>query len=94
MGRPITSAQALLTKKHMSCFVGHQQGRQIAYSRRGDGQEMTAIICGSCYEHNEDYLGPQGNQHFRGFYVLHDVNDGAFDEMAVSIKFLKSRYDY
>jgi hypothetical protein len=48
MGRPITSAQALLTKKHMSCFAGHQQGRMIAYGKRADGKEMTSIICGSC----------------------------------------------
>jgi len=92
MGRPITSAQALLTKKHMSCFAGHQQGRQIAYSRRADGKEMTAIIAGSFYEHDEDYLGEQGNQHWRGLYMLHEVNDGAFDEMAVSIRFLKENY--
>jgi len=92
MGRPITTAQALLTKKHMSCFAGHQQGRQIAYSRRADGKEMTAIICGSFYEHDEDYLGPQGNQHFRGCYMLHEVDDGSFDEMAVSLRFLKERY--
>jgi hypothetical protein len=94
MGRPITSAAALLTKKHMSCFAGHQQGRMISYGRRADGQEMTAIIAGSFYEHEEAYLGAQGNQHWRGFYVLHDVHDGAFDEMAVSIKFLKERYNY
>jgi hypothetical protein len=48
----------------------------------------------NCYEHDEDYLGAQGNQHYRGFYVLHDVKDGSFDEMAVSIKFLKERYNY
>jgi hypothetical protein len=53
---------------------------------------MTAIIAGSCYEHNEDYLGPQGNEHWRGFYMLHEVNDGAFDEMAVSINYLKATY--
>ena len=94
MGRPITTANAILTKKHMSCFAGHQQGRQIAYGKRADGKEMTAIICGSCYLHDESYLGPQGNQHYRGFYVLHDVNDGSFDEMAVSIKFLMERYNY
>lgn len=92
MGRPITTANALLNKKHMSCFAGHQQGRNIAYARRADGREMTAIICGSCYEHDEDYLGPQGNQHYRGIYMLHEVNDGHFDEMAVSIKYLKENY--
>ncbi len=92
MGRPITTANALLTKKHMSCFAFHQQGRQIAYGRRADGTEMTAIICGSCYEHDEAYMGPQGNQIWRGFYMLHDVVDGACDEMAVSIKYVKENY--
>ena len=92
MGRPVTSAQALLTKKHMSCFAGHQQGRQIAYARKADGSEITAIIAGSCYEHNEDYLNHQGNQHWRGFYVLHEVNNGAFDEMAVSLNYVNMKY--
>lgn len=92
LGRPVTSAQMLLTKKHMSCFAGHQQGRMIAYGRRADGKEMTAIIAGSCYEHSEDYLGPQGNEHWRGFYMLHEVKDGAFDEMAVSLNYLRERY--
>jgi hypothetical protein len=92
MNKAITTANALLAKKHMSCVAGHQQGRQIAYAKRADGKEMTAIICGSCYEHDEDYLGPQGNQHYRGFYMFHEVNDGAFDEMAVSIKYVKDNY--
>jgi hypothetical protein len=92
MGRPITSARAILTKKHMSCFAGHQQGRDIAYGLRADGKEMTAIICGSFYEHDEDYLNYQTNNHFRGFYVLNDVVDGTFEEMPVSIKFLRRKY--
>lgn len=92
MGRPITTAQALLTKKHMSCFAGHQQGRQIAYGMRADGSEMTAIIAGSCYEHEEAYLGPQGNNHFRGCYHLFDVHNGRFDELPLTLKYLKEKY--
>lgn len=92
MGRPITSAQALLNKKHMSCFAGHQQGRMIAYGRRADGKEMTAIIAGSCYLHDEDYLSYQTNVHWRGIYMLHNVVDGSFDEMAVSLDYLKGKY--
>jgi len=92
MGRPIGSASALLSKKHMSCFAGHQQGRQIAYGMRADGHEMTAIICGSCYEHDENYLGAQGNNHFRGAYMLYDVRDGRFDELPLTLKYLKERY--
>jgi hypothetical protein len=91
-GRPASSASVLLNKKHMSCIAGHQQGRQAASAYKADGKRITAIIAGSCYEHNEDYLGPQGNNHWRGLVVLHDVNDGEFDEMYVSLKYLEGKY--
>lgn len=92
MGRPITSARALLTKMHMSCFAGHQQGRDIAYAKRADGAKLTAIIAGSAYLHDESYLNPQTNNVWRGIYVLHEVENGSFDEMPVSLNFLKERY--
>ena len=93
MGRPITSAKALLTKLHMSCVAGHQQGRDIAFSKRADGIDMTAIIAGSFYSHAETYLSPYTNNHWRGFFMLHSVKDGSFDEMAVSIEYLKRRFE-
>jgi hypothetical protein len=90
-GRPASSAAALLRKTNMSCVAGHQQGKQIAYATRADGKTLTAIIAGSCYEHDEDYMGPQGNKHWRGCLMLHEVNDGAFDEMWLSLAYLKNR---
>lgn len=92
MGRPVSSAKALLSKKHMSSVAGHMQGRDVAFDKRADGKQMTALIIGSCYLHNEDYLGEQGNQHWRGIYMLHNVNDGSFDEMAVPLSYLKDNY--
>lgn len=92
LGRPCSSAAVQLGKKHMSCISGHQQGLQIATSYRADGKRLTSVIAGSCYEHQEDYLGPQGNKHWQGILVLHDVQDGEFDLMPVSLKFLKDRY--
>lgn len=92
MGRPVTTAQACLTKKHMSCIQGHQQGLQIATGYRGDGTLLTSVIAGSCYEHDEDYLGPQGNKHWRGFLVLHAVRDGSYDLMPVSLEYINQRY--
>lgn len=92
MGRPITSAKAVLTKLHMSAFAGHQQGRDIAFSQRADGGDMTAIISGSFYQHAEAYLNPFTNQHWRGMFFLHEVKDGSFDEMAISIKYLKRKF--
>ena len=92
MDRPIERAAALITKKHMSCVAGHQQGRDIAYGQRGDGRTITAIIAGSFYDHEETYMSPQSNNHWRGIYVFNEVHDGAFDEMAVSLDYLKRRW--
>lgn len=92
MGKPITSAKSLLTKLHMSAYAGHQQGRDIAYAKRADGKDMTAIISGSFYQHSEAYMNPFTNDHWRGLYMLHEVKDGSFDEMAVSMTYLKRRF--
>lgn len=92
MGKPITTARALLSKLHMSSFAFHQQGRDVAFGKRADGTQMISIIAGSCYPHNEGYLNPQTNNHWRGLYVLNDVKDGAFEEMAISLKYLARKY--
>lgn len=92
MGRPVTTARALLQKKYMSCFAGHQQGYDVATAYRGDGNRITSIICGSCYLHEEDFLGPQGNKHFRGLVMLNEVADGSFDEMKISLDYLRDKY--
>jgi hypothetical protein len=92
LGRPCTSAAAQLSKKHMSCIAGHQQGLQIATGHRADGSRLTSIIAGSCYEHDEDYMGPQGNKHWRGCMMLHEVKDGEFDIMPISLSYLEKKY--
>src|SRR3990167_785203 len=92
MGRPVASAAALLSKKHQSCIMGHVQGRQIAYGTRADGTQITGLFVGGFYQHDEDYLKWQGNKHWRGLWVLHEVKDGSFDEMPVSISYLKRKY--
>jgi hypothetical protein len=92
LGRPCGSAAVQLNKKHMSCVAGHQQGFQVATSYRADGKRLTSIIAGSCYEHNEDYMGPQGNNHWRGALMLHNVNDGEFDLVQVPLGYLEKKY--
>ena len=93
MGRPATTASAMVSKLHMSCVAGHQQGKQVAYGKRPDGSTITCIIAGSCYEHDEHYLDHQTNKHFRGIVMLHEVNNGSFDEMFVSLSYLKKKYE-
>lgn len=92
MLRPVSSAANLLAKKHQSCVMGHVQDRQIAYGRRADGRAITCIFSGLSHPHNEDYLGPQGNASWRGIWMFHEVVDGSFDEMPVSLQFLKRKY--
>lgn len=91
-GRPAATAGAQLRKANMSCIAGHQQGRQVAYASKATGETITSIIAGSCYEHEEDYLGVQGNKHWRGVALLNEVNNGSFDEMFVSLNFLNEHY--
>lgn len=92
MGRPVTSPNALITKKHMSCVMGHVQNDGIASQYRADGKRITGIFAGCCYLHDEDYLGAQGNNHFRGVWMLYDVEDGEFNALQIPLTFLKEKY--
>lgn len=93
MGRPAGSPAAIISKLHMSCIAGHQQGKQIAYGKRADGKPICSIIVGSYYLHDESYMDQLSNRHWRGLVVLNEVNDGHFDEMLLSIEYLQRKYD-
>lgn len=92
MGRPVSSARLMLTKKHQSCIMGHVQDRDIAFACRADGKRMTGIFAGIFYQHEEEYLNPQTNRSWRGIWMLNEVDDGQFDEMPISINYLERNY--
>lgn len=92
MGRPASSAATIINKLHMSCIAGHQQGKQVAYGKRADGQPITSIIVGSYYLHDESYMDKLSNRHWRGLLVMNEVQDGHFDEMFLSIEYLERKY--
>ena len=92
MGRPASSPAAIISKLHMSCIAGHQQGKAVAYGKRADGQPITAIVVGSYYLHDESYMDRLSNRHWRGLLVMNEVNDGHFDEMFLSIEYLERKY--
>jgi hypothetical protein len=92
-GLPVTSARALVTKKHMSCTMGHVQKTDVDMSQlRADGKQIIALFSGICYLHDEEYLGEQGNNDKRQIWMCHEVEDGDYDLMQVSLKYLKKRY--
>lgn len=90
-GKPITSARALLNKRHCSCIAGHQQGFDYAEQLSINGKVIQAIIAGSCYTHDEEYKGPN-NHHFRGVVILRNVKNGMFDFSRVSLESLQKKY--
>jgi hypothetical protein len=92
MGRPVSSPNLLLQKKHMSCIMGHVQDRAISFSKRADGSSITGIFAGICYQHDEDYLTPQTNGSWSGVWMLNEVNNGSFDEMPISLNYLRKQY--
>lgn len=93
MGRPVTSARALLNRMHMSCVAGHLPGLDYARDARADGTQISTIIAGSFYQHEEEYMNPIVNRrHWHGIVMLHQVANGAFDPMFVSMQYLKNRY--
>lgn len=92
LGRPVPNARQLVMKKHMSCVMGHVQNWEMHREVRADGVPVIGLFVGSCYTHNEDYLGPQGNNYDRGLWVLHEVKDGSFQPMYVSLDYLEKKY--
>jgi len=92
-GHPYSgAAQNVLAKVGNSFFMGHQQTLSVATKTLATGKMMWGIIAGAFYQHNEHYKGAQGNHHWRGIIMAHDVNDGNFDPMFVSLDYLRKRY--
>lgn len=89
MGRPVSSASALLKARSGSATMGHVQRMDVAYHPQ---TQQIGLFAGTTYLHDEDYLGPQGNNAPRQIIMKHEVENGRYDLMAVSLNFLKKRY--
>ena len=91
-GRPLSGMiEGRLKTIGHSFIQGHQQGLYYGI-RYVAGRQQNGLVAGSCYLHDEDYKGPQGNAHWRGIVVCHQVESGAFDPMFVSLDFLCRKY--
>lgn len=92
-GRPYSGAiETRLKNVGHSFTMGHQQ--TLLYGLRFvGGRSQHALVAGACYLHDEDYKGPQGNAHWRGIIVCHEVRGGSYDPMFVSLDYLCRRYE-
>lgn len=92
-GKPYggTALNQLKTVGKSFC-VGHRQCLDVAIRPTLDGQMQIGIINGACYPHDEAYKGYQGNFHFRGLTMLHEVKDGFGLPSFVSLDFIMDKY--
>jgi len=92
-GRPYSGTALSLLKNVGRSFVqGHKQTLDVAIRPTIDGKMQLGIVAGAFYEHEEEYKGPTGNNHWRGMVMLNNVKDGYGDPCFISIDYLKSKY--
>lgn len=72
---------------------GHQQGRKVGERELANGQSVRGLVVGSCYLHDMGYRGPQACSEWRGIIVKHEVRNGTYDLMEVSLDFLCRKYE-
>lgn len=80
---------------HLGCSFsqGHQQKQQYGTKYNAKGECWHGLVSGAYYQHDEGYMGPQKNkQHERGVVMKHEVRDGGYCPMFVSLDFLMENY--
>lgn len=87
------TAENILRNVGLSYCQGHRQGKLVAARALPTGQVQRALICGSCYLHKEEYLGPQAKESWQGVVVLNGVEEGDYDMMELSLKYLCRKYE-
>lgn len=93
-GRPYGgSIENRMRQIGVSFVQGHQQVLLHGTRYTAAGPQH-GIVAGAAYAHEESYLGPQGNSHWRGIVVLNQVHNGDFDPMFVSLDYLARKYGH
>lgn len=92
-GRPVGGTIPNRLNKIGNSFVhGHQQGR-LEGSQQYPGKLIRyGLVCGSFYLHDEHYRDAQSNGEWRGIIVLNEVDNGTYDIMPLSMKYLQRKY--
>ncbi len=92
-GRPFGGTCHTKLKNIKTSFVqGHTQGLDMATTTGPDGRKHWGVVAGSFYLHDEGYIGPQANDHWRGALMLHDVERGDFAPCVINMKYLLQNY--
>lgn len=94
-GRPYggQSIDTRLKNIGFSFTMGHQQVYMSGERPLNNGRRIRGLVWGSCYLHDEDYRGFQSNGEKRGIAIKHEVRDGMYDLMEVSLDYLCRKYE-
>ena len=82
-----------LNKIGASFVQGHQQGFLYGTRIQASGANWHGLVAGSCYLHDEEYRGAQGQGHWRGVVVLNEVRDGDYCIMPLTLDYLCRKYE-
>lgn len=85
------NARTQVLREMRSCTAGHKPGLDVHIQPIGSGS-MRGIIAGSFYQHDEEYMTPQGTTYWRGVLVKHGVKHGNYDLMEVRLSYLLRKY--
>lgn len=92
-GRPYSGAIETRLKNIGHTFTqGHEQTLGYAVMPTASGEMRQGLVAGACYLHDEGYKSWQGNDHWRGVIVKHEVRRGTYDPMFVSLGYLAREY--
>ena len=76
-----------------SFSMGPQQQKQTGEVYTCTGQRRRGLVCGRFYQDYHSYLGPQKNaQSWSGILMKHEVFQGDYDLMEVSMSYLLKEY--
>lgn len=94
-GKPMGGASMDTRLKNIgySFSQGHQQVHMTGLRALTNGTIHRGLVSGTCYLHDEDYRGKTGNTSWRGIIVKHEVFDGNYDIMEVSLDYLCRKYE-
>jgi hypothetical protein len=95
MGRPVSTAKAMIEKHHTSCTAGHLHTRDWTEGVRADGNRIQGLICGAYHdpEHKSHFSNGQSQSlWWSGVYIKDEVSNGNYDKTEISVQRLMERY--
>lgn len=92
MGRPVSSARALLNKQYASCTMGHAHTFDYFNHTNVEGKRFHGLICGVYQDYDPKFA--HGSTHLwrRGVCIKRNVAGGDYDLEWVSMKRLYEVY--